>query len=113
MVEKLLEKNTKEIGVWNFGPNNKEMRTVSEVAELVSTYWGNNNKWEKDRNLNPHETSILKLNSEKARSILNWRDKLDFSESIDWTSRWYKDVFSGMPAEFVSLKNIIEFENKI
>ena len=99
-------------GAWNFGPNEKEIKTVAEVAEIASTIWGLNRKWVLDDAYFPSESKLLLLNSEKARSKLSWSEKLTFDECIAWTVNWYKNVNSGSDPRDEMLKNIKEFETK-
>jgi len=37
----------------------------------------------------------LMLNSEKSRKILKWKEKLDFEEAMNWTSKFYFDDLAG------------------
>jgi CDP-glucose 4,6-dehydratase len=80
---------------WNFGPRNSEIHTVKDVAEKVGSFWPGSLKWQMDDSAHEKETEILTLNSEKARTLLNWEEKLDFDKSIDWTSQFYFGMHSG------------------
>lgn len=99
-------------GVWNFGPNEKQVRTVGDVSNIAAAAWGVQNKWEQDSSDHPYEASLLLLNSDKARTELGWYDKLNFEESISWTMNWYKNVQSGNDPLEETLKNIRKFELK-
>jgi CDP-glucose 4,6-dehydratase len=61
-------------GEWNFGPKDNEINTVADVAEIAGSIWGLETKWEQDEGLHPHEANLLLLNSEKARTKLEWKD---------------------------------------
>lgn len=98
-------------GAWNFGPSKSEIKTVAEVSELVGNIWGVRNTWQLDERPQPIEAGLLLLNSEKARKNLLWRDKLDFSESVKWTTNWYKDVNLGVSPSVATSKNISLFES--
>lgn len=102
----------KEDGAWNFGPNETQIRTVADVADIAATTWGLQKKWEQDSSENPHEATLLLLNSNKARTDLGWHDKLNFEESVSWTMNWYKNVYNGNNPLEETLKNIREFELK-
>lgn len=72
---------------WNFGPD--EHHTVSEVLEAVCKSWGSAARW----SLTPttlHEVSELRIDSSKARGLLNWKPKWTFEKMIDETVKWYK-----------------------
>jgi CDP-glucose 4,6-dehydratase len=85
----------KSVGPWNFGPSKNELRTVEDVTNAVGKIWGVAKNWELDSGLHPEETSTLVLDSQKARSELGWENKLDFAQSLEWTTNWYKDVHTG------------------
>ena len=40
------------------------------------------------------ESSLLKLNSSKANSVLKWKCNLSFRESIYFTTEWYKYFYT-------------------
>jgi nucleoside-diphosphate-sugar epimerase len=76
-------------GEWNFGPSINEKRTVIEVIEKVSAKTGQKEPiWETNEVRHPHEANFLLLNSEKARSLLKWKEALDFDAAVDWTVNW-------------------------
>jgi CDP-glucose 4,6-dehydratase len=83
------------IGEWNFGPAIDIDTKVSRVADLAVSAWGKNASWELDSNPQLHEAGYLLLDSAKARNELNWVDKLDFEETIQWTFDFYKAVVNG------------------
>lgn len=83
------------VGEWNFGPRINLENRVSHVADLVCAHWGDNATWEIDSSPQPHEAGYLLLDSTKARTNLNWRDKLDFESTLSWTVDFYKAVSKG------------------
>lgn len=97
-------------GVWNFGPLGNEIRTVSDVAEAVGGIWGVQEKWRNDLNRNPHEAELLLLDSTKARNELNWKDRLNFKDSIAWTTNWYQNLNRGVTARDATMNDVVEFE---
>ena len=90
-------------GQWNFGPTLELDKSVSVVAEAVSSQLNSRNSWVQDSGNFPHEAGLLLLNSNKARKALNWDDKLGFSETIDWTVFGYQSVIQGE-----STRNVLE-----
>jgi len=99
-------------GAWNFGPDQEQTRTVSDVSELAGAIWGTKYKWKQDFTEYPHESNLLTLNSDKARNNLSWHDKLNFEESVSWTMNWYKKVYEGNDPLEETLNNIREFESR-
>jgi CDP-glucose 4,6-dehydratase len=51
--------------------------------------------WKLDKDPQLHEAGYLLLDSSKARQELNWRDKLDFEATIEWTIDFYKAAANG------------------
>jgi CDP-glucose 4,6-dehydratase len=82
-------------GIWNFGPTTTNRYTVQELANSFAKKWGDGASVTRkiaDSVPLPHESSLLLLNSEKARQELGWDNKLDFQETIQWTVDWYKQI---------------------
>jgi CDP-glucose 4,6-dehydratase len=79
---------------FNFGPNSHVDRTVSDLVLEISKYWLKLN-WEID--INAHkikpEAGLLKLNCDKAGSLLNWKPALPFEETARMTAEWYKSFY--------------------
>ena len=110
LVDAIIE--NKAGGAWNFGPDENQSKTVADVANIVAKVWGVEKSWENDSGNHPHEASMLILNSNKARTILGWSDKLSFEESVEWTTKWYKNVNSGKDPLEETIKNIKDFESR-
>jgi len=86
---------TGKSGVWNFGPTTTSIYTVNELAEYYAKTGGGGASLRLTETCTetPYlESSILLLDSEKARRELRWDNKLDFQETIQWTVDWYKQV---------------------
>lgn len=110
LVDAVIQKNAG--GAWNFGPDEKQLKTVADVANIAGAVWGVEKSWENDSGHHPHEASMLILNSNKARADLGWSDKLGFEESVKWAINWYKSVNAGSDPLDETLNNIREFESK-
>jgi CDP-glucose 4,6-dehydratase len=82
-------------GEWNFGPAIDTDTKVSKVADLAALAWGEGASWKLDTDPQLHEAGYLLLDSSKARQELNWQDKLDFEETINWTVHFYKASMGG------------------
>jgi CDP-glucose 4,6-dehydratase len=104
--------NSKAEGSWNFGPDENQLKSVADVANIAGAVWGVEKRWESDLGNHPHEASVLMLNSKKARTELGWIDKLTFEESVKWTINWYKNVYNGNDPLEETLNNILEFESR-
>ena len=51
-----------------------------------------------------YESGLLKLNCDKARSLLDWHAVLEFDQTIKFTAEWYKEYYSGA--------NMLNFTNR-
>ena len=78
---------------WNFGPDEKDCKSVKWILEKISTEWADGFSWKEDTTKNPHEAEMLKLDCTKAKKRLGWKTKLDVTETIEWTVNWYKEYF--------------------
>jgi len=109
LVDSLLTRKTDP--TWNFGPLADSNRTVKDVVECLIKNWETTDtkvKIESDKN-QLKESDFLLLDSTKSRERLGWHDKLDFEETIRWTSEWYKAQSEGESAEALVLNQINKF----
>ena len=92
--QKLINKNLKisTYPSWNFGPEKKNCKNVSQVVEKILADWPIRKKIiiKKDK---MHESKFLSLNITKAKKELNWKPRLSFPQTISFTVDWYKNYF--------------------
>ena len=77
--------------VWTVGPDTRDFNDVETVVRFFLE------KIDETIDIQPVEakfveTSILKLNSDKLRMESNWRNKLSFEDSVEWTALWHNLV---------------------
>jgi hypothetical protein len=110
LAEALYNDGPRYAGAWNFGPFDFNDKTVGWIVEQLYSLWGLPFSWKRDEKPNPHENTYLKLDSSKARALLNWSPKLDLPTTlariVDWTKAWQsgarmRDVTEGQIFEFV------------
>lgn len=107
LVDSMLARGTQ--GEWNFSPNHKEKRLVSEVIEGFSHFFEvTGSPWKLDQGEHPKESDFLLLNSAKSRTQLGWVDQLDFQETLKWTASWYRD-FTQEGAKATTVQQIETF----
>ena len=91
-----LKKNRKLHGeAFNFGPSNNKNYNVIFLVQLMRKYWTKvswriMNKSKK----NFHESNLLKLNCNKAKTKLKWKSILSFAETINMVANWYKSYYA-------------------
>lgn len=77
---------------FNFGPQAEQNRTVLQLLESLSHYWGFENSdqaYQVTANIPYHEAGLLKLNCDKALFHLKWETNLEYEETIQMVSDWY------------------------
>lgn len=99
----LAQKGKTFSGAWNFGPSAAQTRSVLDLAQAIVREWGRGRVVvEKQGKGRPKEAGILKLNSRKARRVLNWKPKLTFKETVARTVSEYRAM------ELLSPKQLFE-----
>ena len=88
---------------WNFGPKEDEIMSVEEVAQLLIKNWGEGNITLNNDAKKVHESSVLRLDIQKAVLKLDWTPRWNVEESISFTVNWYKHFKLGTP-----VANLIE-----
>lgn len=75
---------------WNFGPERRDARPVSWIADGICDRWGNGATWVGDDGPHPHESHHLHLDCSKAHRILDWTPRIDLNTALDWCVEWYR-----------------------
>tara|TARA_B100001250_G_scaffold202781_1_gene173846 strand:+ start:11344 stop:12438 length:1095 start_codon:yes stop_codon:yes gene_type:complete len=80
---------------FNFGPPAKQNQSVIELVEAMALHW-NQVKWEdiSSTENGPYESGLLKLNCDKALSLLNWNAVMGFEDTVRMTAKWYSDFYN-------------------
>lgn len=86
----LLTKGADYAEAWNFGPDQQENRTVEEVLQTLAREWPRA-RWHVTTSPQPHEASLLQLESAKARAKLDWCPIWNHDEAIRHTANWYRN----------------------
>ena len=93
---------------WNFGPEAKDYRTVREVTKGFQQNLGAG-EWAEVPDNTMHEAGFLTLDSSKAFNELNWHNKLDFENSVNWTADWYKAIHNNQDFYKITIQQTKEF----
>jgi len=94
----MYEDGVRYSSAWNFGPNDNDIITVEEIVKSVIMNWGNGD-YKVDTSNHPHEASLLKLDTSKARTFLGWNPVYNIYETIERTINWYKNFYNGVEKE--------------
>ncbi len=94
---------------WNFGPDATAERTVRDVLSAAVEAWGDGARWRRDTGDHVHEAAYLKLDSSKARRLLDWTPVWDFETSITNTISWYRAEGAGQNMNDFTLDQISNY----
>ena len=88
---------------FNFGPDAQVERTVMELVSAMSEHW-TDVKWgtDTDPEIIHSEAGLLKLNCDKANTLLKWQPSLKFEETVQMTADWYRTYYQS-PSEIREL----------
>jgi CDP-glucose 4,6-dehydratase len=90
LAEHLLTNGREFADAWNFGPWDQDVRPVQWVVDRLAARWGDHAAWQIDERQQPHEATLLKLDSSKARQRLGITPRLNIDTALDWTVEWYR-----------------------
>jgi CDP-glucose 4,6-dehydratase len=98
---------------WNFGPKPSDAITVESFVKRTIAEWGDGTYTiDIDENA-PHEANLLRLDSTRARTDLNWRTAFDVDEAIRITLAWYRDeLLQSESASVLMDSDIKRFEER-
>ncbi len=110
LAEQLYCQGSEFASAWNFGPDEISVRPVAWLVSELARRWGPDARWEPDLAVQPHEASILKLDSSKARSLLGWHPVLCLATALDWIVEWYREYLAGADVRQTTLAQIARFQ---
>ncbi len=96
-------------GGWNFGPAAFENYTVGNVVDEVKKIIPSVQIDTPKLTEKLHEAGLLKLDITKAVNYLGWKPKLNFEETIQFTTQGYLDELTGKNNVYASRVKQIEF----
>lgn len=107
-----LPPNNRASNAWNFGPSDASTRTVGWVVSYLASKLPEA-QWQVVDTGQPHEATMLRLDSGKANQALAWHTYLPLTEALDSTIMWHQAWRSGEAMQAVSLQQIHDFETRI
>ena len=109
----IVEKQYKDIryaDYYNVGPDDCDCVTTGELVDLFCKYWGEDAKWENQREKNaPHEANFLKLDCSKIKKVFGWSPRWHMDECMDMVCRFSKVWLSNENVPEEMYKEIYEF----
>ncbi len=104
-----LKKNSKLNGeAFNFGPRGNDNYSVLQIIKYLKSIWKMVD-WKVHKSKKSfYESKLLKLNSNKAAKLLNWKCSLTTKESLHLTIDWYKRNLKSKKNTFFLSKSILD-----
>lgn len=89
---------------FNFGPPTQQNHSVGELVAAMAKHW-DRVRWEDGSSPNgePYESTLLKLNCDKALHHLRWRAVWDFETTVRETAIWYRQYYEAPQNAIVKL----------
>jgi len=109
LAKHLYEKPHDYAEAWNFGPNERDEKSVEWIARKILTGWGITYQRPVSELVPMHETRYLTLNCSKAQSKLGWKPRLDINKTIASVVSWYQDYYQGVHAKTLTLNQIVKY----
>jgi CDP-glucose 4,6-dehydratase len=83
---------------WNFGPAATSEQSVGDLAQMVADAWGPSAVVTTDSATHrPHEATLLRLDTTRARTDLGWAPRLTLPQAVDSTVAWHRAWLNGRP----------------
>jgi CDP-glucose 4,6-dehydratase len=91
---------------WNFGPAERDARSVGWLVERLAEQWPGGLSWSLDDGPHPHEARYLKLDSSRARTRLGWRPPVELADALASIVAWYRALQERQDMREVTLAQI-------
>lgn len=97
-------------GSWNFGPPSSEVRTVFDVATIITEHLAKGTVEVVGAQNQPHEAQLLQLSCDKAHQYLSWHPRWNVAKTLEATALWYKKaIFEKEKVEDVTRKQLQDY----
>ena len=97
---------------FNFGPSLFKEYSVLQLVRSMSCHW-DNVTWKKIPKSKKrfYESELLKLNCNKSKKILKWKNVLKFKETVAMVANWYRSYYENPKNIYkVTIQQIKEYE---
>lgn len=108
IAEKMMQGDTRMATAWNFGPDDRDTRSVGWIVERLLSAYGSSG-WDKPDDVQLHEAKVLKLDCSKARTELGWRPSMNLEQALEFVASWHQSVANGQDARDMCHKQLNEY----
>lgn len=110
LADKLLAGDGAFAEAFNFGPADDDARPVQWIVDRVRAAWGGGAAEAVPFTAPvPHEAGLLRLDTSKARALLNWRPRLKLQEALEWIVAWHQAVNNGADPREQTLQQLAQY----
>ena len=109
LAQAVYDKPQEFAGAWNFGPNLDDVYTVAELADQAAALWGNGAQWQIDKGAHPHEAGLLRLDSGKAQTRLDWHPRWTTDIALQESVAWYRHQLAGDDMRLFSIAQLEKY----
>ena len=110
LAERLVTEGAEFAEAWNFGSEEADSKPVSWILDRLCHKIPSAN-WVLDRSPQPHEASVLKLDSVKAKTRLHWAPQWSLETALDKTLEWHQAWRDGRSMADISIQQIEEYQS--
>lgn len=111
LAEKLYTEGTVYAEGWNFGPDDKEDKSVEWIVRQICKIWGAGARYRVDEGIHPHEAHYLKLDCSKAKQQLHWQPRWPLAYALQKIAAWVRAYEKGQDMRYICLQQIQEYMN--
>jgi len=112
LARRLYEQGCDYAGGWNFGSDSDDAWPVERIVRRLCEKWGNGSRYVIDQGNHPHEAGFLRLDSTKAKTLLDWQPRWSLEQALDATIDWVQGYRSGRDAAEICRSQIEAYEMK-
>ena len=109
LAERLVEFGPDFAEAWNFGPDDEAAKSVRSLADHLCQAWGAGAAWRHEAGEHLHEAILLRLDSTKARTRLNWRPRWPLAKALDATMDWHRACLAGEDCRAKTLEQLRQY----
>lgn len=87
-------KTGSKLEAFNFGPSAEQNASVQELVSLMDRHWGAGIQID-EQEFSQKEAGLLRLNCDKAQTILGWKAVLSLESCAEMSVDWYRAYYEG------------------
>ncbi|OBZ25937.1 CDP-glucose 4,6-dehydratase [Pseudomonas protegens] len=110
LAKALFENGEQYAGAWNFGPDSHNVATVQSIVSQLAELWPTPVRWAIEPGAQPHEASLLALDSNKAQTELGWTPRWSLATTLEQTLAWNLAWQHGEDMHTFTRKQIADYQ---